>query len=312
MENIVALVVTYNRKALLEECIKSLLNQDYILSKLVIIDNASTDGTEEMIINNGYYKSDKIKYIRLDHNLGGAGGFYEGIKYINENMNYDWIWLMDDDTIPKCDSLKKLIESLEILKKEKVGFLCSKVLSENKEIMNVPDISKNKDINGYAVWPKYLDYGIVEVDSATFVSILISKKAIRQIGYPFKTFFIWGDDTEYTLRITKYYGKGYIIGNSQVIHKRKISKPLSIIEENDINRIRLYGYFYRNSLLNSKYYFGYISFYKTLLKSFMDSIKCLLLSKEKNFLKFFIIQKAILQFIFDFRLKQKFKERMNL
>lgn len=312
MYNIVSLIVTFNRKLLLEECIQSLLNQSYNISKILIIDNASSDGTEEMLINKGYIKLAKIKYIKLPNNIGGAGGFYEGIKYINENINYDWIWLMDDDTIPKYDALEKLVESMKILYKENIGFLCSKVISENNLMMNVPSISKNKDISNYYIWPKYLEHGIVEIDNATFVSILINKNAIKKIGYPFKEFFIWGDDTEYTLRITKYFGKGYLIGNSHAVHKRIITKAISIVEEDDIKRIKFFMFSYRNNLIISKYYYSYRHLLKIFLISIKDSIKCLLVAKNNKFFKFLIIQKSILQYLFDFKFHKLFKNRMNL
>ena len=92
---IAAVVVTYNRKEYLLNNISHLLNQENNNLDIIIIDNASTDGTkdaiEEFIINN------QVIYVNTGMNLGGAGGFNYGIKFAYE-LNYDYIWIMDDDT----------------------------------------------------------------------------------------------------------------------------------------------------------------------------------------------------------------------
>ncbi|MCX7697952.1 MAG: glycosyltransferase [Candidatus Goldbacteria bacterium] len=74
-EKIAVIVVTYNRKELLRRCINAILKQTYKVDKIIVIDNASTDGTEEMMTKT-YYRNKKIDYVRLDKNIGGAGGFH--------------------------------------------------------------------------------------------------------------------------------------------------------------------------------------------------------------------------------------------
>lgn len=71
---------------------------------------------------------------------------------------------------------------------------------------------------------------------------------------PLDWYFIWGDDTEYTLRLTKYYGPAYFTAQSSVLHKRFNVKNLSIRDEENKNRIKMYFYFYRNMLINKETY----------------------------------------------------------
>lgn len=80
MEKVIAVIVTYNRIKLLKECLNAVLSQTYKVHKIVLIDNASTDGTADLFIKGGEYDKDVIDYRRMETNLGGAGGFYEGIK----------------------------------------------------------------------------------------------------------------------------------------------------------------------------------------------------------------------------------------
>ena len=106
MNKCVDIVVTYNRIDLLKENIKALQKQSYIHHDIMIIDNASTDGTKEMVKN---INDTRIKYYNTMENLGGAGGFAYGIKKAME-LGYNYAWIMDDDSIPEPDALNSLIK----------------------------------------------------------------------------------------------------------------------------------------------------------------------------------------------------------
>ena len=101
-KKIAAIVVTYNRKELLKECINALLDQDYENCDVLVIDNASTDGTENYIAEE--IKNKKVKYYNTGANLGGAGGFNYGMRKAVEEK-YEYAWVMDDDCIVKRDTL---------------------------------------------------------------------------------------------------------------------------------------------------------------------------------------------------------------
>ena len=157
--NICCVVVTYNRKKLLLECLNALRNQTYKLSKIIVIDNHSTDGTQELLNEKGILKDKLIEYHYQEKNLGGAGGFYEGIK-TSLNEKFDWVWIMDDDTIPTQSALEELILAKEALQSENISFLCSKVIGLNGEEMNLPTISRRTDETNYPIWMKHLDKSI--------------------------------------------------------------------------------------------------------------------------------------------------------
>lgn len=311
MKKINAVVVTYNRKNLLLECIEAILNQSYKINRLILIDNNSTDGTEEFLKEKNILSNKNVLYVKLNKNIGGAGGFYEGIKKAIE-IGSDFVWIMDDDTIPVKDSLEKLINAIKIVNNE-FSFFASTVYGANGEFMNVPNINTDNSENGYPNWYEFLENGIVKIKEATFVSLLINSNAIKKVGLPVKDYFIWGDDTEYTLRLNKYYGPAYFIGNSKVIHKRNISKNLSIYEEVNPNRINFYYYMIRNNLINERTYFGIFYALKTFIKWQLISIKLLFkIECKKRLKKFFIIHKALLVFMFKLYNVKNFKKRFNL
>lgn len=231
--NVCAVVVTYNRLELLKECVENLCNADGEFD-ILIIDNSSTDGTEEFL------KSSSLKYIRMKSNIGGAGGFYEGIKHA-VIKGYDYIWVMDDDTIINNESLVKLLDATKILNGN-FGFLSSTVLWMDGSpcIMNIPIIMKLEEASDI----EYAKKGIIRCQQASFVSLLINSKAIIELGLPIKDFFIWGDDVEYSNRISERY-KSYYVAESSVCHKMTKNIPSNIVCD-DKERIERYYYLFRN------------------------------------------------------------------
>ena len=103
-----AVVVTYNRKALLIECLEALARQTHRLERVLVVDNASTDGTLEALEASGIAGRVPVDYLRLKRNGGGAEGFHYGVR---EALRSDtgWIWLMDDDCEPTPACLADLL-----------------------------------------------------------------------------------------------------------------------------------------------------------------------------------------------------------
>lgn len=234
---VIAVVVTYNRKELLKECIEGLLAQkvDANLS-IQIIDNASTDGTRDYI--DSYIEAKKIKYLNTGANLGGAGGFEKGIREVSKD-DYDFVWIMDDDTIPTESALSELISAASELSLQ--GFLSSLALWTDGSIctMNV----QRKDIMRKLKMSEFKKK-IIPVQYATFVSLFIPMRVVKEVGAPIGDFFIWGDDWEYTRRISKKY-KSYVVTSSQVVHKTATNIGCDISSDQP-ERIQRYRYAFRN------------------------------------------------------------------
>lgn len=308
MVKVHAVVVTYNRKELLKECIEAILNQTAPVEKLIVVDNNSTDGTDEFLKEYGFLENDILEYVKLPENIGGAGGFYEGMK-IARSYNPNWIWIMDDDTIPAKNCLEELLEAKKVIK-GKISFLASAVRGLNGEAMNVPKIAR-KQFSKYTDWYKYLDKGIAQIVKATFVSLLINTKAVKKCGLPWKEFFIWGDDSEYTQRIIRDYGPAYMVGKSLAIHKREGSDELSLVKEENPNRIKMYFYYYRNNLIGFWEYENILYRFLCMGKLAYDFFGVLLKGKYKR-KKIAIIFKAFFAFIFGTYNRKAFKNRARL
>ena len=237
MKKVIAVVVTYNRKELLKECVQALLNQDYKGCSVLVVDNASTDGTLDYIEE--YIDNDKVYYKNTGANLGGAGGFNFGIKEAYK-MGCDFVWLMDDDCIVHKDSLTELIKADEELN-GKYGFLSSKVLWKDGTICKM-NIQKTR----FSKWLTDYERNMQEIAMASFVSLFLKTSIIRELGLPIKDFFIWTDDWEYTRRISLKY-KCYYISKSVVTHKSKNNVGASIDFVDD--RLERFNYLYRNDVV---------------------------------------------------------------
>ena len=122
MNKTAALIVTYNRKDLLKECIKALTRSETSCD-IIVIDNASTDGTRDAL--QGFVDHGVITYHNTGANLGGAGGFNFALKTALK-QDYDYFWIMDDDCIVQPDSLTQLIRIAKA--HPDFGFLSSRVL----------------------------------------------------------------------------------------------------------------------------------------------------------------------------------------
>ena len=176
--------------------------------------------------------------------------------------------------------------------------------------MNLPIISDRNGENGYPIWMKYLDNSIVEVKAATFVSVLIKTEAIKRVGLPWQEFFIWGDDIEYTLRLNKYFGPGYAIGKSIVVHKRVNARNISLIEESNPNRIEMYKYKYRNDILLHEYN-GIGRNVILTTKQILHCISILFRSDNLRYKKFKIATIGTLNGMLNIKLRKRFKDRFK-
>jgi GT2 family glycosyltransferase len=207
MEDIVvAIVVTYNRKELLTKCLNAILRQTVQVSKIVIVDNASTDNTEDHLRSFGYLDIPLIDYRRLPNNTGGAGGFKHGLKFALD-YNAEWFWLLDDDVAPEPSCLKELIKYKEIseclhprIQLPTGSFYewehCIDVQTCNRTFTN--DISFKNGKN------------ITFVNVGCFEGMLISRRVVDIIGLPDERYFITDDDTLYGFKASIHTNVSYI------------------------------------------------------------------------------------------------------
>ena len=185
MDKIIAVIVTHNRQQLLSQCITALKNQTRKIDKILVINNGSTDLTQDWLS-----QQNDIEHLSQE-NVGSAGGFYTGIKTAYDK-GYNWIWLMDDDGYPKEDALEKLLQD------------------DTEELLLRNCAVINKEDKKSFVW-KSLNYKsiddvkcrVIKNIAHPFNGTLLHRRIVERVGFPNQNLFLWGDETEYYYRIIK-------------------------------------------------------------------------------------------------------------
>jgi len=214
-EDIAVVVVTYNRKLLLLETLTAILNQTVAPKKIYLIDNASNDGTQEALRQAGHLGDARINYVRLETNTGGSGGFHAGIANAVSG-GHQWILVMDDDAMLQPDAIERLMHVPE-LGHDVIARAC---LVRDEQGLIQTEHRGFFDPERFQIPLSEAQYQqpVVNVSYASFVGLAIRRDAIEAVGLPNKEFFIWGDDFEYCLRLTRM-GRIVLVRDSVIIHR---------------------------------------------------------------------------------------------
>lgn len=285
MNLVAAVVVTYNRLSLLKQCVEAILDQQNAKCDILLVDNASTDGTDQWakMITQQY---SSIMYQNTGENIGGAGGFNYGMRWAVE-AGYEYIWIMDDDCIPSQTALKEfLMQDLEL--NGEYGWLSSRVLwTDGKECpMNLQRKSPYCDIS--------VRHDAVRQQAvmASFVSLFIRRSVVLEYGLPIKEFFIWSDDWEYTRRVSRQR-HCYLVNGSVVTHAMQ-QRSVANIATDRPERVERYRYFYRNDVYLYRRE-GVKGWLWLLAKNCWHSVQIITCSPKEKFRKVLMIWQGFMQ-----------------
>lgn len=213
-------VVTYNRLDLLKKLIESLRNQTFQEREILVVNNDSNDGTNEWL-------KDQYDLIVINQgNTGSSGGQHTAFKYAKDN-SYEVLWAMDDDVLPELDCLEKLLEDYS---EDKVILPLRYGLDGNIFFNETKFYNFSNPFS--SLWKKIIDTDdikqkLIEIEGPTFEGPLLPVNIIKKIGLPDKTFFIFGDDSEYFLRASKHNYKSYLSTKARL--NRQLDAPKSKI-----------------------------------------------------------------------------------
>lgn len=281
-------VVTYNRLNLLKECLQAIDNQTIQFNHIIIIDNASTDGTTAYLKE--YKRSNAIIIIEKE-NAGGAAGYWRGVSEFL-NIDDDYALLIDDDAILYHDFLKEIVRIVNA-DQEKHAAYAGVVMSNGKI-----DLSHRKKlVNKNHFYSKQVEESLYskasfECDLASFCGFLIKKEIINKIGLPLKEFFIWYDDTEYSMRIRRFTSI-LVATKARLNHK---TKNTTAKEKTEMDWKNFYGI--RNEMIIVKKYYGRKEYMWFLLRNIKrissDLTKAVIQNEHKAHLKNAVMRKDAL------------------
>ena len=237
--DVLAVVVTFNREDLLAGCVGCLLSQEGASCDVLIVDNGSSDGTGDMVRER--FDDARVTYFDTGDNLGGSGGFHLGL-YWAVSAGYRYAWVLDDDAYPSPDALAELrAQGAEL---GTWGFLSSAVHWTDGSVCraNRPKRTLFQHVNAAA----YGSSDPVPIMMGSFVSMLIPTAVVREVGLPLAEYFIWTDDYEFSGRIAKRY-PCYFVPTSKVTHvtAANMRADLARAQGERVGRMRM---LYRNDV----------------------------------------------------------------
>lgn len=249
-DRVTAVIVTYNRPALLRRCVTSVLQQTHAVFRIIVIDNNGADDARAAL---SHIEDERLRIIRLPHNIGGAGGFHIGVE-VALASGADAIWLMDDDGFasPEClgaqlsHSEKNMLDVSNplVLDEEAQDRLSSSLKSPAGNTITSRQEAQAFDIIGNEISP--------------FNGTLFTTGVIARIGNIDYTFFMWGDEIDFVRRVRRAGLKMATVTAAVFYHPRQRSTyaRVPLIGAMPLVRGERGGFFVRNRVLLTRRYRG--------------------------------------------------------
>ena len=213
-QRIIAVVVTFNRLALARRLVERVLDVED-LHEILVIDNASTDGTGEWLASGLRGARTPLLARTLQHNRGGAGGFHDGLAWAIDR-GADLVWLMDDDGLPDTDCLTTLLAH-----DDDYDFWGPLVVDEDhpeRLVFPIRIPGGVRVVGDMAQVRAAARDGVLADVVIPFNGVLVTKELVDRIGLPREEFFIWGDDVEYLWRAQEAGARVATVAGAQVLH----------------------------------------------------------------------------------------------
>jgi len=285
-DGVFVVIVTYgNRFHLLKQAIDSSIREG--VHKIIVVDNHSEVESRNKLMEYEKSLNGKIKVLYLDDNYGSAGGFKRGLETAYNDPECEFILLLDDDNEIKRGAVSKLFltysKVLEKLGTEKFVLLAFRPVTDNytkllvrfrgkrffvnlinplydtykgfhiTNLLFLPIRQKIKRDSKDMFYKGYQNDALFELDRGSYSGLFFSKRIIRQIGFPNEKFYLYCDDLEYTLRMTKRFKyRIFVVLESEFIDL-DVSYDVNSYGVKSMNPFKLY-YSTRNAISLEKQY----------------------------------------------------------
>lgn len=232
MPEVCIIIVNWNGKDLVLKALESVFRINYENYEVLIVDNASTDGSVDAIREN----FPGVNILVNKKNLGGTGGFNTGIRHALTG-SYKYLWLLDNDAIVEKEALFHLVKVME--KDDRIGIAGSKILQqENPGI--IWEVGVRMD------WKRadriLMDHNqpdapwrneVYEVDHVAACSLLARTSAVAEVGLMDEDFFWILDDIDWCLSFKEKGHKVVAVSKSKIWHPNFVEKTRGIISKKD-------------------------------------------------------------------------------
>lgn len=289
MRSVCAVVVTFNRKQLLGACLTSLLQAQRTPQTIIVVDNASTDGTSDFV----EHEFPNVQLIRLAANTGGAGGFKAGIAAALKS-GHDFVWLMDDDHTAEPDTLARLLEAARTTVFDAFGpvLLCP----GDADTLATPYFAGGRLRYFYRDLTRELGPdGFIHRFPTPFNGVLYRSGALRILGLPDDRLFIRGDDLDYWLRMHAERLDACIVVAARMHHPSMFQQDFVVLDAAGFTLTAHYtGEILKDYCLfrNRAYCFKKYGSYRILLLDIIRYLLFFLITRRADFSGLFLWARA--------------------
>lgn len=275
---------------MLAVCLRTILEAQVVPDKVLVVDNASTDGTPEFVAANF---GSPVSVLQLPQNRGGAGGFKAGIAEALQQQ-YEFIWTMDDDHEVEPDTLARMMEAMNTLPCDVVGPLVLAPSRDGRLCWEMGPGGKGFHTCD-AITKAYSDRGYFEKIPDAFNATLYSRSVFDKLGLPDDRLFIRGDEVEFGLRMEKNHVRGIVLTAAHVFHPAAPGDSCPVVS---FGGFHLTAYYTGNRLKdycifrNRAFYFKKYGRYKSLLLDPPRYLLFFLLRRKLDFAGFRLWRKG--------------------
>ena len=210
------ITINWNGKEDTAECLESVKRLDYPNYEIVVVDNASADGSVEFLRE----RFPEVTYIENKENLGWTGGCNAGIEYAMKN-EADYVFILNNDIVVDKDCLKELVKVAE--SDSKIGFVGPRIYSYGE-----PEKILSPGVNVYYTLLRRKkgerkDTGqldkIKEVNWIDDMVLLVKRKVIENVGLYDPSYFMYFEDSDWCYRTKKSGFRILYVPTTKAWHK---------------------------------------------------------------------------------------------
>jgi rhamnopyranosyl-N-acetylglucosaminyl-diphospho-decaprenol beta-1,3/1,4-galactofuranosyltransferase len=208
LATVVAVVLTYNRKALLKDCVQAMARQTRAPDAIVVMNNGSTDGTDAMLAT----EFPQVTEVCLPENVGPAGGYHAVMQYAHAS-SYTWVWMTDDDGQPAPETLAHLLDGVTTWNLDLASPLVLDVAAPDQLAFPLKlDGCWSVDAERARREP------VIHGQALLFNGTLMRRRLIAEIGLPQPRFYHQGFEVEYGFRLLRHQVKQAVIPQALFYH----------------------------------------------------------------------------------------------
>ncbi len=211
---VASVTVAYNAARVLPRQIDALLRQTHPLQEIMVLDNASTDGTGEMLAE----RYPQVTVLKMPENLGAAGGWAAGLAHAALENGHDWVWTFDQDSVPGTDSLARLLGGIGSPNgmQPKIGMIVPMPVHEETRTCYPPLFWDDGFVRPSA---EQMHEPLWFADLVIASGSLIRREVVERIGLPRADFFMDYSDYEYSLRVRAHGYRIAVIPAAELGHE---------------------------------------------------------------------------------------------